>query len=659
MRTSPLLLLLLLTPVAWAQAPNPAHVERWYEIARGQQKIGHQRVVWSPSTWQGKRTVHDSTTIVRRSVRDMAGSRDVFETTTVMELERGEDGTLWWLRSEHQEAGRTSITETTWSGKGYTHVSRIGGGEARTVEIPLDAPCMVDAEAFLGPRVKELQAGQKHVLRALDVAGKGAREWELTVLPAEKVEGEAGPVDSTPVRQKEPSGAETTFWLDRDGAFVRIVDDEGTVYRRTTREKAEEAPSRPHEYSVVCGASPTLERIFSAAKVGVDLHVQGDPNRRLPDLPTSPWSRVKAVRGSDAQGWVLELELTAHDDPSAQATFADVDRTKFAADLEPTNLMPSNHPQLVALAKQVVGDAKTLREGARRLARWTHLNLEKESPLVAESTALEILAERKGDCSEHCVLFVALCRAAGIPARRCSGFVCLGSIWGGHSFAEVWTGTWIGADGTTGEVGAGARYLFFGYLDKPDSWPTVVSGRLIGRMRFVTTSVTAPAEEGGETFDLRDPAKHRLVDRSAGTARHVLCGIEARGIPPEWRVDLAGATQAVLRGPGVSATLHVMADQGSDLESWGGGASAFCGVPAMIHGRGQSRTIIVHSRRRMVRIYVSEATEEGLKALEAVLAPTFRADEPATAAPAAGAGTEKPAPTTEKPAPPATEPPGR
>lgn len=651
MRTT-LLALLLLVPAARAQAPapDPTHVERWYEIVRGAQKIGHQRVVWSPSTWQGKRSVHDSTTIVRRSIRDMAGTRDAFETTTVMELERGEDGTLWSLRSEYQEAGRTSVTETTWTGAGYTHVSRIGGGEPRTVEIPLDAPVMVDAEAFLGPKVRQLQAGQKHTLRALDIAGKRARDWELTVLAPEQVEGEAGPVACTPIRQKEPSGAETTFWLDQDGAFVRIVDDEGTVYRRTTRQKAEEVPSRPHEYSVICGASPTLERIFSAAKVGVDLHVQGDPNRKLPELPASPWSRVKAVRGSDAQGWVLELELSAHDDPSAQATFADVDKAKFAADLEPTNLMPVNDPKLVGLAKQIVGDAKTLREGARRLARWTHLNLEKESPLVAESTALEILAERKGDCSEHCVLFVALCRAAGIPARRCSGFVCLGSLWGGHSFAEVWTGRWIGADGTTGEVGAGARYLFFGYLDRPDSWPTVVSGRLLGRMRFVTTSVTAPAEEGGETFDLRDPAKHRIVDKAAGVARHVLCGIEARGVPPEWRVDLAGATQAVLRGPGVSATLHVMADQGADLESWGGGAGTFCGAPATVHGRGQSRTIVVHSRRRMIRIFVSDATDEGLKTLERVLAPTFQPWSAEAPKPA-----PEPAPAADGPAP-ATEP---
>ena len=37
------------------------------------------------------------------------------------------------------------------------------------------------------------------------------------------------------------------------------------------------------------------------------------------------------------------------------------------------------------------------------------------SPSMAEPTAVQILKNPAGDCSEHCLLFTTLCRAAGIP----------------------------------------------------------------------------------------------------------------------------------------------------------------------------------------------------------------------------------------------------
>ncbi|HVY60557.1 MAG TPA: ATP-dependent 6-phosphofructokinase, partial [Planctomycetota bacterium] len=44
--------------------------------------------------------------------------------------------------------------------------------------------------------------------------------------------------------------------------------------------------------------------------------------------------------------------------------------------------------ELVATARAIVGDAPTLREAARRLVRWVSSTLQKESPAVADATAL-------------------------------------------------------------------------------------------------------------------------------------------------------------------------------------------------------------------------------------------------------------------------------
>jgi transglutaminase-like putative cysteine protease len=624
--TLALFLLVVVCPAVRADDAPQVATERYYEVLRNGQKVGHTKVTWAPSTWNERKTVHDSTTIVRRSVRNMMGHKDLFETTVTIELERDEDGTLWWQRVSVDEGGRALVEEATWTGAGYEHVSTVDGVEQKRVSVPLDAPVMTDAEAFIGAKVRAgaLKVGDVLELRELDVRARAAHVTELTVLAAEEVEGEAGPVRCTPVRQRDPgSGSELTLWIDDAGAFVQIRDDAGNHYVRATRDEAEDMPVKPAEYPVTTPARPTLERIFTARRLGVTMHLQGDPHRKLPDLPASPWSKASAPSGSDAAGWTIPLELSSYDDLTAQAPLDAVDRALFAADLEPTVLMPCDHPDLVSMAKEVVGDAVTLREAAHRLVRFVHGTLQKQSPAVADATALEILRDRQGDCSEHCVLFVALCRAAGIPARRCSGYVCLGSQWGAHAWAEIWIGAWVGADPTTGEIGAGARYVFFGYQDRPDSFPGVVSSRITGRLRLVTSSISVPDDEGGETYDLTDDAAHRRSDPALRRHVNVLAGLEAVGLPEGWEVHHHGPAGMTIRSADMTATVSVQADQGSTLASWGGPNGSFCGVPARVEQYGQRRQVLVHSRRRIVQLSISRASDEAFETLQRVLAPTF------------------------------------
>src|SRR6185436_20961839 len=123
---------------------------------------------------------------------------------------------------------------------------------------------------------------------------------------------------------------------------------------------------------------------------------------------------------------------------------------------------------------------------------------------IPEPTAVEILEDGGGDCSEHCVLFVTLCRAAGIPARRLSGYAQVGDMWGAHSFSEVWLGRWIGCDPTTNDFGTKARYVAFGWNDDPDSFPGTVSSRVSGRMSIRTVEFTE-GERTWKTAEIDEP----------------------------------------------------------------------------------------------------------------------------------------------------------
>ena len=295
--------------------------------------------------------------------------------------------------------------------------------------------------------------------------------------------------------------------------------------------------------------------------------------------------------------------------------------------------MQTRDPLVLKTVSDVVGEERDARKAAHKLARFVYTHLDKQSPQQGQAGAVQILRECRGDCSEHALLFVALCRAAGIPARNCSGYVCIGGLWGGHAWAEIWTGQWIGADPTTGEIGTGARYIFFGYPEEPDSFPGLVSSRVRGRLRIVTTRL----EEGEAAFDLTDTERHRLTDESGGRYLHVLSGLEARDVPEDWTVQLRRENMLMIYGKGFSVQVRASADQGADIDSFGrhfsGTKTSFAGAPALLRkirsGNSETRMYHVFSRRRHVLVMIGGGDSQLIGRLEKVLAPTFADRAPA------------------------------
>jgi transglutaminase-like putative cysteine protease len=111
-----------------------------------------------------------------------------------------------------------------------------------------------------------------------------------------------------------------------------------------------------------------------------------------------------------------------------------------------------------------VGDETDAFQAAKRICRWVDTNI-RDVGTAALSNAVETLKSRQGDCTEHTVLFVALARAVGIPARECAGIV---AIEGGeglyyHAWPEVWVGEWVAMDPTLHQIVADATHLKFAH----------------------------------------------------------------------------------------------------------------------------------------------------------------------------------------------------
>ncbi|HUV85759.1 MAG TPA: transglutaminase domain-containing protein [bacterium] len=87
-----------------------------------------------------------------------------------------------------------------------------------------------------------------------------------------------------------------------------------------------------------------------------------------------------------------------------------------------------------AQAREIVGDEVNPYRKAHKIFDWVVYNIRYEFPDLESRGAAKAFARRSGDCGEFSVVFCALCRAEGIPARTVTAMWPFG---GGHQWAEV------------------------------------------------------------------------------------------------------------------------------------------------------------------------------------------------------------------------------
>jgi transglutaminase-like putative cysteine protease len=132
--------------------------------------------------------------------------------------------------------------------------------------------------------------------------------------------------------------------------------------------------------------------------------------------------------------------------------------------LQPEPLIQSDDERIIDVAERIArwrrrGDNDPM-QVAQRLTIGVNQLLAKEITFSIPN-AVQVLESGRGDCNEHTVLFVALARALGLPARTAVGLVYLNEAFFYHAWPEVWLGQWVAVDPTFGQYPADAAHLRF------------------------------------------------------------------------------------------------------------------------------------------------------------------------------------------------------
>jgi transglutaminase-like putative cysteine protease len=295
----------------------------------------------------------------------------------------------------------------------------------------------------------------------------------------------------------EIAGLRTTSWVTDTGEVVREQSPLGLV---TVRETAESARAMAVPERV------RTEMVEAAAVVPVARQPIDQPRdvRRLRLRLEGVGLSSGDLRGAgqSVHGDVVEIE----DARSLRAGRGDPEAPRYLA-AEP--FIESDAPEVRAEGDLAVRGVTGARDRAERLTRYVNSILEKK-PTVSLPSALEVLRTRIGDCSEHTVLYVAMARALGIPARIAAGLVSVHGVFYYHAWAEVYLaeggdrGLWLPVDPTLNEFPADATHLRLvrgGLEQRSTTLP------LIGKLKITILDLelapnTSSILVGGEPVDL-------------------------------------------------------------------------------------------------------------------------------------------------------------
>ncbi|MEW6519217.1 MAG: transglutaminase-like domain-containing protein [Thermodesulfobacteriota bacterium] len=262
------------------------------------------------------------------------------------------------------------------------------------------------------------------------------------------------------------SGIRINSWLDDSGKVIKEESPAGFVFLSEPEFQATAISRKGQDIlrSVAVPYPGDLSQLAGRQEMAYRLE--------LPDAAGF------ALPGGRQQWQDGILTIRREEMPAADALICQEEQDELAA----TPYIQADHQKIKALAAKITGQIASPLERVRAIARWVYANLEKR-PVIGIPDAVATLERGMGDCNEHAVLFAALARSAGIPARIAAGVTFHAGAFYYHAWNEVCVGgQWLSLDTTSDQLPADLSHIRFVIGEIQEQ---VKIGALLGNLKIL------------------------------------------------------------------------------------------------------------------------------------------------------------------------------
>jgi hypothetical protein len=440
-------------------------------------KVGYQHTLVREYTRDGKKLLYGS----KRFTLQVARFGEKIEQWTEESTVETPDGTVL-STSRRQGVGKNQMLEmngvVTAKGLEVTIAGAVANGKETipwpqgVVGIAREATLLREMKPKAGTAVEyQTYFGMFNAVLTFKFKVAGTEEVTLESGGKKrkllKVVQEMTPVKTDGGEFKQPP---ITYWLDPETFDPLALESDmpplgGTLTaRRTTRELALARPTKYLDLGEVQSIPLAAPIPDIHDRERVTYHITLNPDAVPADKAFAADTR-QAVTVTDAKAGKVEVTVTAIRRPIKPAALPPAPGKEYLSDsyyIDWNNDLVKGH---AAKAAAGLPPTATDWEKAKAVEHWVNKNMRQVEFSQAMASCKTVAKELSGDCTEHSMLAVGMCRALGIPAKTALGLVYAPTRNGGaqlayHMWFEVWAdGGWVPLDAILGKGSVGPGHL--------------------------------------------------------------------------------------------------------------------------------------------------------------------------------------------------------
>jgi len=320
--------------------------------------------------------------------------------------------------------------------------------------LPVKGPLYPTGCILMVPVLHGLEVGRHYRYRVFDGETRTITTVEQEILSFEQSDLFDGRAFKIKTRMQ---GREVTTWLDPDGRPVLEMSMGGVIIsalesKLTARRYLARAALNKDEMLIAFSLIRSDKMLPHPEKVEdltvkitageIDIQLINDSRQQCSTSSRSITCRIRSKKNPPGS---INMETS----PGSYQKY-----------LLPLNSIPTGHPRVQALGREITADKQNTEEQVQAIMQWIKENIRQQP--VDGFTAIDVLEGKKAECQGHALLYAALARSVGIPSRVVNGIIYSADFKGFlyHSWAESRVNAqWMAVDPTFHQYPADATHI--------------------------------------------------------------------------------------------------------------------------------------------------------------------------------------------------------